>query len=230
LEYLSLNRTIPAKRQQKEQTRARLVEAALRVFALQGYDHATVDEISLAAGHSKGAYYFHFDSKEGIFLELLSTWTAEQTRRLHTFEDASIPPAIALLETLQSLLRYDDRDPQWLSLLPEFWAQGHRNDKVHQLLQKAYDQWLRLLTYAFEKAESARLISLAVRPEAAASLVLALHDGLVVHRRLRLAASRPPTLPQTLGVLISVLTTSAEQRPTAEISPPVARRTVRRTH
>ena len=138
-----MKRTPPlARQEQRQQTRARLVEAALRVFAEQGYDHATVEEISLAAGYSKGAYYFHFDSKEDIFLELLSTWIEDQTRRLNAFEPARRPVAIALLETLESLLRYDDRDPHWQLLLPEIWAQSHRNAKVRETLHAAYAHWI----------------------------------------------------------------------------------------
>jgi len=223
-----LRKTIPAKQQQKEQTRTRLVGAALRVFALQGYDHATVEEISLAAGHSKGAYYFHFDSKEGIFLELLSTWIEEQTRRLHASGAASPPPAVALIETLASFLRYDDRDPHWASLLPEFWAQAHRNDKVRGLLQKAHERWLPLLKEVFEKGEREGIISLTVQPEVAASLLLATHDGLVAHQGLLTAESKPPTLPQTLGALISMLTAGAKSETPPQITPPLTRRTARR--
>ncbi len=63
-----------ARQNQKEQTRALLVDAALRVFAEHGYEEATVEDIAAAAGYSKGAYYFHFASKEDIFLELLEQW------------------------------------------------------------------------------------------------------------------------------------------------------------
>jgi AcrR family transcriptional regulator len=223
-----LRKAIPAKQQQKEQTRTRLVGAALRVFALQGYDHATVEEISLAAGHSKGAYYFHFDSKEGIFLELLSTWIEEQTRRLHTSGAVSPPPAVALIETLASFLRYDDRDPHWASLLPEFWAQAHRNDKVRGLLQKAHEGWLSLLKEVFEKGEREGIVSLTVQPEVAASLLLAAHDGLVAHQGLLTAESKPPTLSQTLGALISMLTAGATSEAPPQITPPLTRRTARR--
>lgn len=216
----------PARQQQREQTRARLVEAALRVFALHGYDHATVEEISLAAGHSKGAYYFHFDSKEEILLELLSLWIEEQTRRLRTFESTETPVAVALLETLGSLLRYDDRDPHWRSLLPEFWAQAHRNQHVHSLFQKAYARWLELLKDLFEKAEREGLLSLAMAPDVAASLVLAAHDGFTVHWRLRPATDAEPTLSRTLGALMSALTLPPlEQRPT--VIRPSARRTAK---
>ncbi len=223
-----MKRAIAARQQQKEQTRTRLVEAALRVFALHGYDHATVEEISLAAGYSKGAYYFHFDSKEGIFLELLSAWIEGQTQRLRAFETSTAPPAVALIETLESLLRYDDRDVHWAPLLLEFWAQAYRNDRVQGLLQKAYGRWLGLLKEMLERSERKGLISLAVQPEVAASLVLAAHDGLVVHRRLRPATGKQLPLPQTLGALISTLTSPSEAAPAMQIAPPVARRTVKR--
>jgi AcrR family transcriptional regulator len=215
-----------ARQQQREQTRARLVEAALNVFALHGYDHATVEEISLAAGHSKGAYYFHFDSKEEILLELLSLWIEEQTRRLRTFESTETPVAVALFETLGSLLRYDDRDAHWRSLLPEFWTQAHRNQHVRSLLREAYARWLELLKDLFEKAEREGLLSLAMAPDVAANLVLAAHDGFTIHWRLRPATDAEPTLPHTLGALMSALTLPPLDQRSTTIRPS-ARRTAK---
>jgi AcrR family transcriptional regulator len=61
--------------EQRKLTRAKLIEAALQLFSTSGYDHATVDDISQAAGYSKGAYYFHFSTKDDILLELLRIWT-----------------------------------------------------------------------------------------------------------------------------------------------------------
>ena len=211
-------------RQQRERTRARLVEAALRVFAAQGYDHATVEEIALAAGYSKGAYYFHFDSKEGIFLELLSDWIEEQTRRLHPFE--SEPSLLTMMVTLDSLLRYDDREPHWRFLLPEFWAQSHRIEKARRSLRKAYERWLELLAKAFEMAEKDGLLALRVKPDVAASLVLAAHDGLIVRSRLSDGGDKELKLPQMLGALITIIASLSEPAASPIIAP-VMRRTTR---
>ncbi len=219
-------RPVPARQEQRQQTRARLVDAALRVFAERGYDHATVEEISIAAGYSKGAYYFHFDSKEDILLELLATWMEDQTKRLLAFENARGPAAIALLETLESLLRYDDRDPCWRLLLPEIWAQSHRNAKVRETLQSGYARWIDLLTNAFEKAEREGLVSLAIRADIAASLVLAAHDGLTLRSRLKTQAEGALPSSQVLGALVTLVAPS-EQAPKPQI-PPALRRTVRR--
>jgi AcrR family transcriptional regulator len=228
LGVLAVNRTPSARQEQRQQTRARLVEAALRIFAEQGYDHATVEEIVLAAGYSKGAYYFHFDCKEDIFLELVSTWIEDQTRRLGAFEGARGPAAVTLLETLASFLHYDNRDRHWRLLLPEIWAQSHRNAKVRDALQFAYAHWMKLLADAFEKADREALVSLAVRPAVAASLVLAAHDGLTLRSRLDTAASESEPAPsQVVSALLGIIVAPSEHA-ASNLLPPTLGRTVRR--
>ena len=52
--------------------RAALLDAALELFAERGYQAASVEEIALRAGYSKGAVYFHFSGKEDLFYALLA--------------------------------------------------------------------------------------------------------------------------------------------------------------
>src|SRR5438552_17548770 len=59
------------KRRRREETRRRLMDSALGVFARNGYERATVDEIVREAGFSKGAFYVHFETKEDLFWEML---------------------------------------------------------------------------------------------------------------------------------------------------------------
>ncbi len=203
-----MKRVTLAKQRQKEQTRAKLVEAALEVFALHGYDGATVEEISVAAGYSKGAYYFHFSTKEEIFLELLGVWTAEQGRRLKAFESQAVPAA-ALLETLESFLSYADRDGRWPALLVEFWAQAQRSDRIRRTLLNAYTSWRRDLIGVFEKGMEAGVLS-SLDAEAAAALMLAAHDGLAVEHCLGGDWSRGASLRKVLGILLASLTASPD--------------------
>lgn len=48
-----------------------LLQAALRLFVSQGYRSSNLEQISGAAGLTKGAVYFYFGSKESVLLELL---------------------------------------------------------------------------------------------------------------------------------------------------------------
>jgi AcrR family transcriptional regulator len=51
-----------------EHTRSLLLDAAEEVFAEKGFTTATLDDISRAAGYTKGAIYKHFATKEDLFL------------------------------------------------------------------------------------------------------------------------------------------------------------------
>jgi AcrR family transcriptional regulator len=51
--------------------RQKIMDSALDVFARRGYRDAAMDEIATAAETSKGGVYFHFPSKQAIFLALL---------------------------------------------------------------------------------------------------------------------------------------------------------------
>ena len=53
-----------------------LLAAAEAVFAERGLSAAKVEEISRRAGLSKGAFYLHFDSKEGAFKQVVESFLA----------------------------------------------------------------------------------------------------------------------------------------------------------
>ena len=61
-----------------------LLRAAEAVFVERGLDNAKVEEITERAGHSKGSFYLHFDSKEDAFRQIVESTLA----RLATCLDA----------------------------------------------------------------------------------------------------------------------------------------------
>jgi AcrR family transcriptional regulator len=52
----------------RERTRNLLLDAAHEVFALKGFEGASLDEIADSAGYTRGAIYKHFESKAELFL------------------------------------------------------------------------------------------------------------------------------------------------------------------
>lgn len=53
-----------------------LVSAGLELFADRGFELATLDEVALAAGFTKGAIYRHFPSKGAFLLALFEQYAA----------------------------------------------------------------------------------------------------------------------------------------------------------
>lgn len=69
--------TIPVTRR-RENTRARLMEAAAQVIAEIGLEGASVEAICERAGFTRGAFYSNFESKDQLFLELTSSVAEER--------------------------------------------------------------------------------------------------------------------------------------------------------
>ncbi len=92
----------------KSNTRFRILNAAINIFSQKGYHDTRVDEIVDAAETSKGGVYFHFPSKQDIFLGLVDEFAdllenriseaiAEEPSGIHRVDAA----LIACLETFK---------------------------------------------------------------------------------------------------------------------------------
>lgn len=54
--------------EQRQRTRAELLEAAVELFTANGYAGTSVDAIAERAGYTSGAVYDHFASKQGVLV------------------------------------------------------------------------------------------------------------------------------------------------------------------
>jgi TetR/AcrR family fatty acid metabolism transcriptional regulator len=61
----------------KENTRARIIISAKRLFAEQGYQKTTILDISKQAGLSEAALYEYFQGKEDLLLTIPDLWVSE---------------------------------------------------------------------------------------------------------------------------------------------------------
>ena len=58
-------------RRGSQDTRGRILEVALRMFARRGYVTTSMEEIAREVGVTKPAIYHHFKGKDAIFLALI---------------------------------------------------------------------------------------------------------------------------------------------------------------
>ncbi len=80
--------------------RTRLLAAARDVFLERGLDRAKVEDITHAAGLSKGAFYLHFRTKDDAFKEILAGALAELGQILHDVEASREQGADVELESM----------------------------------------------------------------------------------------------------------------------------------
>lgn len=80
------------------ETRRRIYEAALGIFRRDGVVAARTEDIATAARVSRGAFYFHFPTKEHVLLERMHETEAEICGAL-----AALPPAAPIDRVLASV-------------------------------------------------------------------------------------------------------------------------------
>ncbi|MDI3402946.1 TetR/AcrR family transcriptional regulator [Streptomyces cavernicola] len=86
--------------------RGELLATAAEVFAEQGYNATTVRKIADEAGMLAGSLYYHFDSKESMLDEILSTFLDE----LWEGYDAVLAAGLGPRETIEALVTESFRE------------------------------------------------------------------------------------------------------------------------
>nr|WTB30482.1 TetR/AcrR family transcriptional regulator [Streptomyces sp. NBC_00830] len=86
--------------------RRELLDTAAEVFAAQGYNATTVRRIADEAGMLAGSLYYHFDSKESMIDEILSTFLTE----LWAGYDAVLAADLGPRETIEALVTESFRE------------------------------------------------------------------------------------------------------------------------
>lgn len=86
--------------------RRELLATAAEVFAAQGYNATTVRKIADEAGILAGSLYYHFDSKESMLDEILSTFLDELWARY----DSVLASGLGPRETIEALVTESFRE------------------------------------------------------------------------------------------------------------------------
>ncbi|MDT5321613.1 MAG: hypothetical protein QOD88_4135 [Mycobacterium sp.] len=164
----------------RAETRAKLIEAAFRVFADKGFGQVRIEDVCAAAGYTRGAFYSQFDSLEELFFTLYDDRAhviASQVTEALTVEDTTRGSEAVIDRVCATLLL--DRD--WLLIKTDFLLHAARHPDVADRLAH-HRQWLR--TAVENRLQGAR--ERLTLPEAigdipsASRAVVAAYDGVTV--------------------------------------------------
>jgi TetR/AcrR family transcriptional regulator len=89
-----------------ERTRERILIAASNEFASKGYDGARMDEIVRRGKVNKNLLYYHFGSKEKLFVAVLEAAYADLRRRQDAFAVHDGSPEYAIRRLVAGLFHY----------------------------------------------------------------------------------------------------------------------------
>ncbi|MCE0763318.1 TetR/AcrR family transcriptional regulator [Pseudonocardia kujensis] len=116
-----------------EERRADLVAAATEVFLTRGYEGATMEDISKAAGVTRANIYWYFKSKDEVFAAVMRQLLGRDFRALAA-EHSELDPAARLTRGLVSMRSYRSLHQAM-----------HDRLMHHSGVREAHDMWLEWL-------------------------------------------------------------------------------------
>jgi AcrR family transcriptional regulator len=161
----------------QEQTRARIVGAATRLFLSDGFGSTSLERIGEEAGYTRGAVYSNFESKAELGIAVIDELYAREQRRLaDTLARAGDPQA-----RLDALAAWADEtigDRDWARLETEVAAASRGDEQF----QAAAARYARLRASAAEIAADAFGDTLGIPTELFATAIVGLSLGIGIQR------------------------------------------------
>jgi AcrR family transcriptional regulator len=190
------------------ETRARILAAALECFGRNGYDATGVAELCATARISKGAFYHHFPSKQAVFQALLDQWLRglDSPLQRERITGETVPHRLRDLAGLVQQV-FEAASGQ-LPMFLEFWRQAAKEPDVWAATMEPYRRF-RAMFAALGAEGVAEGTLRPVDPELGAHVLVALGVGLVLQGVL------DPTgadWSQVAGQTIQVLLEGLEQK------------------
>lgn len=124
-----LREKINRKDLQAKQTRVKIVQAAVKLFARQGYHKTTIADLAQAIGLTSGAIFHHFANKEAI-LNAVVDWVERGIHVYSAIADNADHGSLAMIEeVLGAMCSHFNRGPEaticLATLAAEFARSGH---------------------------------------------------------------------------------------------------------
>lgn len=197
----------PSPRLTREQARAqtveKLIEAAGRVVAREGFGAASVDDIAAEAGYSRGAFYSNFPSKGAILLELLRRHMEAEIAEIHALVETAESPS-ALSARLGVWAKTFHADADWALLSAELQLLAARNADFAEPYEKFQAKHRAALADLLRRVFAKIGARLPMRADDLAAILKALTQGLALRNAARSRGGRDDS-SRLLRILLSAL-------------------------
>jgi AcrR family transcriptional regulator len=167
---------------QSDRTRAtqrKLLDAAKRIFAQQGFEAARLEDIAAGAGYTRGAFYANFESKEDIFFAIFEEWVRERIESLTSALRRHSEP----VEKLAALRRHYAElatDRRLVLISMEFKLFALRHPEAHARLRNRHRRIRASLAGLFSQIMGALGKALPIAYTAAPACLSAVSQGLLL--------------------------------------------------
>jgi len=169
----------------RENTRARLLEAAAQVFAEVGLDGASVEAVCERAGFTRGAFYSNFESKDELFLMLAASVSevrvsGVRTRVEELTDEGALVEGCDPIELVQQIMELGGDDRLGVMLLSEIRIRALRDAKFGEAYLAQESEMVASIAQIIDDIVSVSALKLRLPAETASRMLMILWEGMTV--------------------------------------------------
>jgi len=161
-----------------ERTRQRLLQAAFREIHRSGFQSAGIDAILAATNVTKGALYYHFDSKEtlgyAVVEEIIAKFTRDRWLRPMLSEGQAIDILIGVVQRIPARPKDVRAGCPLLNLAQEM---SPLDEQFRKRLESIFLDWQEGIATLLRKGQSQGTVRRDLNPDETASFLVAMVEG-----------------------------------------------------
>ena len=173
--------------------RDRLLQAGVSVFSRTGFNGASVQDITDAAGVPKGSFYNHFDSKEALGAAAIAHfWNEKASKALSVLERKDLEPLVRLRTYFEQVaVEVEAQNHTCGCFIGNMAAElSDHSAVVSEQLSDIYADWTRRIAACIAEAQRDDDVAPGADPGVLAAFALNAWEGALL--RARVAKSNRP--------------------------------------
>ena len=169
----------------KEETYKQLIEKGYFVLVKKGFAKTNISDIAEAAGYTRGAFYFHFDSKEDFFIQLFETQinsSGDWADLPYQFNLETTPLEELLKHSMLSLWKdvYEEPMSGWLLVCVDFFQSTMEDPSIKRKLKELHKNWENDVVKYIKALQEQGYVPSSVDPEKTAFQFISITYGFMI--------------------------------------------------
>ena len=163
-------------------TRQQILTSAMTCFMRKGYHRATMDDIVVESGLSKGTLYWYFKSKKELFLALIQSVLEPIGQSWDSLIEEPNKTAVEKLRSITSQFRTELGEmASFFGIMMEAWSLTRHDEDVEFVVKGIYKPYLQIMTRIIDEGKSNGELAVD-SAQSTAMVILVLYDGLTLFK------------------------------------------------
>ncbi len=170
-----------AKSIKRQLTRQLILDKGLELFLRNGFDATSLDDILQTVELTKGAFYYHFDSKASFMMSIIKEIVSKKvySELIVPLDEMSETTDLVFSSIEKTLLKLTPREKTHGFMLGNFINEfGAKDDIIASELKSILDDWKLGLVKCLQRGKTSGHISRHTDSEAVASFIISSYIGI----------------------------------------------------